>query len=133
MWTMMHPIDHRVLITDDDADFRQAICEVLDRRGYGTVTAADGLEALDVIERGNIHLALFDVHMPRLDGLGALESVRARIPKLPCILMTAQLDDRILARAHQLQAEQVLPKPFSLAELVASVKRLLESAYGRGA
>jgi DNA-binding response OmpR family regulator len=47
--------------------------------------------------------------------------------------MTAQLDDQILARAQQLQAEQVLPKPFSLAELVASVKRLLDSAYGRSA
>jgi len=124
-------MDHRVLITDDDADFRQTLSEVLLRRGYRTITAADGLEALDVIEHGNIHLVLFDVHMPRLDGLRALESVRARLPRLPCILMSAQLDDRILAKAQQLHAEHVLPKPFSLADLVSSVRRLLDTAYGR--
>lgn len=129
----MHPIDHQVLITDDDAAFRQTIREVLDRKGYRTITAADGFEALDVLERENIHLALFDVHMPRLDGLKALESVRSRLPKLPCILMSAKLDDRILAKAHQLHAEQILPKPFSLAELVSSVRRLLDTAYGKGA
>jgi DNA-binding response OmpR family regulator len=124
--------DHRLLITDDDAHFRDAISEALNRRGYRTLLAADGLEALDVLEHGDIHLALFDVHMPRLDGLSVLRSVRNRSPQLPCILMSAKLDDKIIAKANELGAEAILPKPFSLASLMESVRRLLETAYGQG-
>lgn len=126
----MSIFNHRLLITDDDADFRQTLSEALMRRGFRTLVAADGLEALDMIDQGDIHLALFDVHMPRLDGLGALQSVRNRALTLPCILMTANLDDRILAQARALRAESILPKPFSLTALVASVRRLLDAAYG---
>jgi len=118
-------MEHRVLITDDDEAFRMTLDEILQRRGYSTCQACDGLEAIEAIECGNIHLALFDIHMPRLDGLGALERVRRALPQLPCILMSAKLDDRILARAEQLQAQAILPKPFSISDLVQSIKRAL--------
>jgi len=127
----MHVTDHRVLITDDDVAFRHTLDEALTRRGYRTCLAADGIEALDVIERGNIHLALFDVHMPRLDGLRALESARTLAPGLPCILMSAKLDETILSKARQLNAEHVLPKPISLSALVECVRSLLDRVYGR--
>lgn len=126
----MQLTDPRLLITDDDSDFRNTLSEALTRRGYHVFLAADGLEALDVIEHGDIHLALFDVHMPRLDGLGVLESVRSRCPDLPCILMSAKLDASIIAKANALRAEHILPKPFSLSALVESVRRLLDAAYG---
>ncbi len=86
-----------------------------------------------MIERGNIHLALFDVHMPRLDGLRALESARMLAPGLPCILMSAKLDESILSKARQLNAEHVLPKPLSLSALVDCVRSLLDRVYGRNA
>jgi CheY-like chemotaxis protein len=127
---MMHSTDHQLLITDDDVDFRHTLSDALTRRGYRTCLAADGVEALEVIEQGGIHLALFDVHMPRLDGLGALASLRQQARQLPCILMSAELDDRILETAHALRAERVLPKPFTLAALVESVRSLLDAAYG---
>jgi len=76
-------------------------------------------------------LALFDVHMPRLDGLSLLESVRSRSVQFPCILMSAELNDAIIAKANALQAEQILPKPFTLSALVESVRKLLDAAYGR--
>ncbi|MFN6401250.1 MAG: response regulator [Planctomycetota bacterium] len=118
-------MEHRVLITDDDAAFRMTLQEVLTRRGFRTCQASDGLEAIEAIECGNIHLALFDIHMPRLDGLGALERVRQALPQLPCILMSAKLDDGIRARAHQLGAQAVLPKPFSISDLIESISRAL--------
>lgn len=126
----MQRTDHSLLITDDDEDFRATLSDALSRRGFRTLMASDGIEALQVIEHGDIHLALFDVHMPRLDGLGALQSIRQRTPRLPCILMTAQLDDGIIARANELGAEAILPKPFSLASLVSAVQTLLKSTYG---
>lgn len=118
-------MEHRVLITDDDEAFRMALDEILQRRGYSTCQACDGLEAIEAIEGGNIHLVLFDIHMPRLDGLGALERVRRALPSLPCILMSAKLNEGILARARQLQAQAVLPKPFSIPELVQTIKNAL--------
>lgn len=118
-------MEHRVLITDDDAAFRMTLDEVLSRRGFRTCQASDGLEAIEAIECGNIHLALFDIHMPRLDGLGTLERVRQALPQLPCILMSAKLDDCIRARAHQLGAQAVLPKPFSISDLIQSISRAL--------
>ncbi len=118
----------RLLITDDDADFRVTLGEALSRRGFATLLAADGIEALEVIANEQIHLALFDVHMPRLDGLRALESIRPLRPLLPCILMSANVDDSIIARAQALNAEQVLPKPFSLAKLSETIHRLLRTA-----
>lgn len=118
-----------VLITDDDRDFRVSLAEALSRRGYATTLAADGLEALDIIEHGRIHLAIMDVHMPRLDGLGALATVRHHHPEMPCILMTAELDETIVARAKELKAPEVLSKPFRLNVLAETVKRLIHASY----
>lgn len=123
---LTHP---NVLITDDDRDFRLSLADALTRRGYIPILAADGLEALDVIQHGNIHLALMDVHMPRLDGLGTLETVRTQHPDMPCILMSAELDEAIVARAIALRTPEVLRKPFRLQVLAEKMERLMEAAY----
>ena len=123
-------LEPQLLITDDDRDFRLSLGEALSRRGYKTVLAADGIEAIEVLSSQRIHLALFDVHMPRLDGLGALQSLRNTQPSLPCILMSADLDEAIVARAHQLRTHQLLAKPFSLNLLADTIRLLLEQCYG---
>ncbi len=92
--------------------------------------AADGLEALEVIRSQHIHLALLDVHMPRLDGLGMLQSLRDTCSTLPCILMSAKLDESIVTRARQLSTNQVLSKPFSLSLLAETIRALLDQSYG---
>ncbi len=120
----------QLLITDDDIDFRSTLGEALSRRGFRTVLAADGLEALEIIRSNVIHLVMMDVHMPRLDGLGMLASLRDSLPTLPCILMTAKLDDSILTRARQLRTEMVLSKPFSLNLLSETIRSLLDQRYG---
>lgn len=127
----MQMLETQLLITDDDADFRSVLGEALERRGYRTHLAADGMEALEVIKNETIHLVVFDAHMPRLDGLGLLESLRDSSPTLPCILMSAKLDDAIVARARQLRTEQVLSKPFSLNLLSDTIRQLLEKYYGK--
>jgi two-component system response regulator (stage 0 sporulation protein F) len=125
----MQLIQPHLLITDDDRDFRQSLGVALSRRGYTTTLAADGLEALDVIKHGNVHLALLDVHMPRLDGLQALESVRDSFPHMPCILMSAEMDDSIVSRARELNTTDFLAKPFSLSVLAETIRRLIDSYY----
>jgi len=71
-----------------------------------------------------------DVHMPRLDGLGMLQSLRDACSTLPCILMSAKMDESIVTRARQLRTDQVLSKPFSLNLLVETIRLLLEQCYG---
>ncbi|MEQ1829732.1 MAG: response regulator [Pirellula sp.] len=126
----MQMLGPQLLITDDDVDFRTSLGEALNRRGYRTLLASDGLEALDVIRHNNIHLALLDVHMPRLDGLGMLRSLRDTKSTLPCILMSAKLDESIVHQAKQLKTDQLLSKPFSLALLAETIRNLLKQCYG---
>ncbi len=126
----MQMLEPNLLITDDDRDFRLSLGEALSRRGYRTVLAADGLEALEVIRSQHIHLALLDVHMPRLDGLGMLQSLRDSSSTLPCILMSAEMDESIVTRAKQLCTPQVLSKPFSLNQLAEMIRLLLDQSYG---
>ena len=127
---VMQMLEPNLLITDDDRDFRLSLGEALSRRGYRTVQAADGVEALEVIRSQHIHLALLDVHMPRLDGLGMLQSLRDACSTLPCILMSAKMDESIVTRAKQLRTDQVLSKPFSLNLLAETIRLLLEQCYG---
>jgi DNA-binding response OmpR family regulator len=124
----MQMIEPQLLITDDDRDFRVSLAEALARRGYRTIQAADGVEALEVLAVEPIHLALLDVHMPRLDGLGMLRSLRGSRPSLPCILMSAELDDSIVSQAKALNTHRLLAKPFSIHVLAEAIRCSLNSA-----
>ncbi len=122
----------QLLIADDDRDFREAISQVFLRRGYTTSLAADGLEALEIVQQNTtIHLILLDVHMPRLSGLEALQRLRYDCKRsVPCILMSALMDDSIVQRARQFEPAALLSKPFSLAVLTTTVESALRSTYG---
>jgi CheY-like chemotaxis protein len=81
----------RVLVADDDPQMRRLIRSILAREGFPIEEAADGLHALDRIEQGGIDLVVLDFEMPRLDGLGVLEELRAqmRTAGLPVIMLTS--------------------------------------------
>jgi len=122
----------QLLIADDDRDFRESIGEVFSRRGYSTRLAADGVEALEIVqESSRLHLILLDVHMPRLTGLEALERLRLdQLTDIPCILMSARMDEDIVQQAQQLKIASLLTKPFSLKALTMTVESVLRSSYG---
>ncbi len=128
----MQLLEPKLLIADDDRDFRESLGEVFCRRGYETRLAADGQEALEIIQCSTeIHLVIFDVHMPRLGGLEALQQIRwTRKTALPCILMSAQLDDEIVREAESLNPAGMLSKPFTLRTLTSTVEAVLRSSYG---
>lgn len=72
----MHLITPRLLITDDDRDFRETAAGLLSDRGFETLQAADGEEALQIVYRQQVHLLLLDMQMPRLSGLETIERLR---------------------------------------------------------
>lgn len=121
-----------ILITDDDRDFRDTLRDVFATRGFVTLVAADGEEALEVVGREPVHLLLLDMHMPRLDGIETVKRLREQQVAAPCILMSAQLDDQLLAAARREKIFSSLSKPFQLPEVFDTVDRALHSAYGWG-
>jgi CheY-like chemotaxis protein len=121
--------DLSILITDDDDNFRETVRGVFQPRGFRTLTAGDGQEALDIVQRENVHLLLLDMHMPRLTGLETLRRVKQVKAILPCILMSARADEALVRQALMAQAFAVLPKPVSRANLIEQVDQALRRVY----
>ncbi len=128
----MQSNEPKLLIADDDRDFRESLREVFSRRGYCTQLAADGREAVEIVQSdSDLHLVLLDVHMPRLSGIEALGEIRQLLEApLPCILMSAQFDDQIVSQAKQLDTASLLSKPFTLRDLTGTVEEVLQHKYG---
>ena len=118
-----------LLITDDDRSFRETLRDVFEPRGFRTLLAADGDEALQIVHRESVQLLVLDMHMPRVTGLETMRAVR-RLPRaIPCILLSAQLDETIISAARKAEAFSVMPKPVSLADLTGIVNRAMRSCY----
>lgn len=123
----MHTATPSLLITDDDRDFRETMREVFEPRGYRTFLASDGEEALHILNRETIHVAVFDLHMPRLDGLEAVQRARETRISIPFILLTSALDDHLLQAARQLDLFAALSKPISCSDITRIVREAFVS------
>jgi CheY-like chemotaxis protein len=118
-----------LLITDDDRAFRETLEIVLEPLGLDTILASDGTEAVEIVQQREVHLILFDMHMPLMTGLEAVRQVRKMKSALPCVLMSARLDDSIRDEARQAEVDSVLAKPVTRKEVLAVVRQLLERTY----
>ncbi|HSN14592.1 MAG TPA: diguanylate cyclase [Anaeromyxobacteraceae bacterium] len=116
----------RILVVDDDPDLREMMRLVLEP-GYEVLCAADGEASLDVARTDQPDLIIMDQFMPRLDGLGALERLRAdpATEDIPVILVSARADESVRVRGLDLGAVDFLAKPFSELELRARLDRTL--------
>ena len=121
-------IGRPILVVDDDPTILATVSETLDLEGYPVVTATNGAEALEQLERQLPSLVLLDMRMPVLDGWGFIRAVRARGLTPIVVVMTAAADAR--RWASEIGAQGVLAKPFDLDELIAAVQRLGPSAPG---
>ena len=117
-----------LLITDDDRDFRETLRGVLEPR-FRTLVAGDGEEALDIVRRQEVHLLLLDMHMPKLTGLETLRRVKQFKSRLPCILLSAALDEALIRQAELAQAFSVLSKPVTRQQLTSTVEAALRRIY----
>lgn len=124
----------RVLVVDDSEALRGVAAALLQQLGVGhIVQAADGREALGVVEREPVDLVLSDWHMPELDGLGLLQALR-RSPAtraLPFVMMTSDGDPRGLRTALDAGAQAVVVKPFHAAALADRVRLALGAGRRR--
>jgi two-component system chemotaxis response regulator CheY len=119
-----------ILITDDDHGFRETVRGMLEPRGFRTFTAGNGEEALRIVGAEPIHLLLLDMHMPRLSGLDTVRRIRQLNSQLPCILLSAALDDLIIREAKLEEVFAVLSKPVSRCDITTAVDQAFRRVYG---
>ena len=120
-----------VLVIDDEPDVRDLMRRVLERAGYGVLTAADGAEGVETFHRhrDRISLVVADLTMPKLNGRQAADRIRALNPTVPVLLTTGYSDaETVAAHTDTKTRPGFLPKPFRGAELVQAVARLLAAA-----
>jgi len=122
---------YSILITDDDGGCREALRAIMEPEGYRTLLASSGEEALDIVREEPVHLALLDMHMPRLTGLETLQLLRQIHAMMPCILVTADATEQLIRQAYQARAYSVIPKPINKNVVLYTVVRALVRVYGR--
>jgi two-component system, OmpR family, response regulator MprA len=115
----------RILVVDDDRAVRESLRRSLSFNGYSVELAQDGREALDLIANDRPDALVLDVMMPRLDGLEVCRQLRSTGDDLPILVLTAR--DSVSERVAGLDAgaDDYLPKPFALEELLARMRALL--------
>ncbi|PZE27337.1 MULTISPECIES: response regulator [unclassified Curtobacterium] len=113
----------KILIADDDAQLVRAMSVTLGARGYEIVTARDGRAALDAVITQRPDLVLLDLGMPRLDGLGVLEALRAWT-QVPVLVLSGRTDSADKVDALDAGADDYVTKPFQMDELLARLRAL---------
>jgi CheY-like chemotaxis protein len=121
---------YSILITDDDRGSREALAGLLADRGFQTLQASCGEEAIEIVRVELVHLVFFDMQMPRMTGLEALEQVRLLNDLLPAILVTADATRELIRQAFQAQVFSVIPKPVNKNIVLHTLTRALARAYG---
>ncbi len=115
---------YNILVCDDDKEIVEAIEIYLSQEGYRIFKAYDGMEALEVLKKNDIHLLLIDVMMPKLDGIRATMKIR-EYSGIPIIILSAKSEDVDKILGLNIGADDYVTKPFNPLELTARVKSQL--------
>jgi two-component system, cell cycle sensor histidine kinase and response regulator CckA len=108
-----------ILLVDDEEGYRELIARVLTKAGYEVLQAADGLEALSLLERSKIDLVISDILMPALNGYALVARLRAKWPTMPVILTTGFLPP---AKTIMNGSVDFIPKPIDSETLLGMIQ-----------
>ena len=122
---MMAAMPHHVLLADDDRAIRESLVRALDLEGYRVTEVADGVSALATARRDEFDVLILDVMMPGVDGLGVCRVLRAEGDPTPILMLTARVETPDRVAGLDAGADDYLPKPFELDELLARLRALL--------
>lgn len=119
---------NRVLIADDDRAIRESLERALELEDYDIVTAVDGVEALIRAREDSFSALVVDVMMPHVDGIGVCRVLRADGDRTPVLMLTARAGTPDRIAGLDAGADDYLPKPFAVPELLARLRALLRRA-----
>ena len=115
---------NHVLVVEDDKEIREGVEIYLKSQGYEVFQAADGVEGLEVIEKEDIHLAIVDIMMPRMDGISMVVKLREKYD-FPVIFLSAKSEEADKIMGLNMGADDYVTKPFTPMELLARVNSQL--------
>lgn len=113
-----------ILVCDDDKEIVDAIDIYLSQEGYHILKAYDGLQAIEIMKKEEVHLILLDIMMPKLDGIRATRKIR-ETSSVPIIMLSAKSEDVDKILGLNIGADDYITKPFNPLELIARVKSQL--------
>ncbi len=112
---------NHILVVEDDKDIREGIDIYLRNQGYVVFQAGDGVEGLGIIEKEEVHLAIVDIMMPRMDGITMMMKVREKGYDFPVIMLSAKSEEVDKIMGLNMGADDYVTKPFTTMELLARV------------
>lgn len=121
-----------ILLVEDDERISEPLLRVLASEGFDVIHASTGTEGLEAVASGRPSLILLDLTLPDIDGLDVCRKVREERPELPVIMLTARAEEMDVIVGLGAGADDYVPKPFRLAELVARIRarlRIAEAAH----
>ena len=112
---------YNILVCDDDKDIVSALKIYLSAEGYKVFEAYNGEEAVNAVDKEDIHLVLLDIMMPKMDGITAISKIR-ELSNVPVILLTAKSEDTDKILGLNVGADDYITKPFNPVEVMARVR-----------
>ena len=116
-------MSEKVLLIDDEQDFLDIMSERMQARDIDVTTASSAKDALDLVESGGYDAIILDLQMPEMDGLQALERLKAINPNLQVILLTGHATVEKGVQAIKMGATDVVEKPANIAVLIEKIKK----------
>jgi two-component system, chemotaxis family, chemotaxis protein CheY len=117
----------KILVVDDSSTVRQQVSLALQQKDYAVVEAGDGVEGLQMLDKGGIAMVICDVNMPRMSGLDMLENMKRdpRYQTIPIVMLTTEGHPGLVERAKKAGAKGWIVKPFKAELLVQAVGKLV--------
>lgn len=116
---------NRILMVDDDSNIRELVTIFLEKEGFTVFNAEDGVDALAVLEKTTVDLAIIDIMMPNMDGWELCSAIK-NFQEIPVIFLTARGEIEQKIKGFSLGADDYVVKPFAPEELVARIRVLLK-------
>jgi len=124
----MEPAKYTILVVDDEELLRRFIVSFLSHLGYSSLTATDGVDALDKMKGNRIDAVITDIRMPRMDGVLLTKEISARYPGVPVMVMTAFDEEYSAGSAISLGAREFIKKPFSPEEFAIRLNKMMSDS-----
>ena len=133
MMAVKLPGRYSVLISDHDKACRDKMRAQLEPDGFATVVADSGLEAVRIVQRRHIHVAIIDMYMPDMTGVETLELIEETVPEPPpSILVSRDVTKDLMVRALRAHAHTLMPKPLDLRMMRLVLEELIRRTYLNG-
>lgn len=119
----------RILIVDDEESIRTSLSGVLSDEGYTVFSAADGAEALELVETERPHLILLDIWMPQIDGIEVLKKLKEDFPEVAVVMVSGHGNIETAVKATKLGAYDFIEKPLSIEKVVITIDHALRQRH----